>query len=122
MSGRTQRNRTLTTKGKAYSVRMVTQKNKASQRAKSKADMEGLIKSMQATDLGRPAEGARVEVAVAEERAAPAGPLLQPPIFRANQPKDEAMDGLADAMSKLGGKKRRKTHRRRRHRRRSARR
>ena len=122
MSGRTQRNRKQTPKGKEYQARMVTSKNTQSRRAKTKADMEDLIKGMEATDLGRPAEGARVEAAVAEERVAPAAPLLQPPIFVANQPKDEAMDGLADAMAKLGGRRRRRTHRRRRHRRRSTRR
>lgn len=123
MSGRTPRNKTPTVKGKAYTASRVSAKTKSLLRSKTKSDMEDLIKGMQATDLGRPAEGARVEAAVAEERVAPAGPILQPPIFTANAPRDEAMDGLASAMgsTRLGGK-RRKTRRHRRHRRRSVRR
>jgi hypothetical protein len=120
MSGRTQRKKTPTSKGKEYSDARVSLKNKFSEREKTKNDMEELVRGMQTTDLGRPAEGARVEAAAAEGRMAPTGPVLQPATFVPRSAEDEGMEGLSSAMARttMGGKRRRKNTRRRHKRRR----
>jgi hypothetical protein len=95
-------------------------------RGKTKSDMEDLISSMQATDLGRPAEGARVETELAQQvtPSVTSGPIIKAAIFVPPSRGDEDMDGLSSTMAnaKIGGKRKRKTRRRQRHRRRSHRR
>jgi hypothetical protein len=132
MSGRTPRNKTPTSKGKAYSAARLSVKNKAVMRSKNKSDMEDLIKGIDSTtDLGRPVEGAMAETAMGMERSLPLGPVIQPATFvypsavAAPPPPDETMDSLTSAMGKttMGGKYRRKhSRRRRKHRRRTHRR
>jgi hypothetical protein len=112
MSGRTQRNRKITPKGLEYKKQLAT----TSKKAKIKSDMQDLVKSMQATDLGRPAESAMAETTMLMQTSAPTGPIIQPATFVPSSV-DETMDSLSSAMRRttMGGKYRRRRRHRRRH-------
>jgi len=116
MSGRTQRNRKVTPKGVLYKKQLAI----SSKKAKNKSDMQDLVKSMQATDLGRPAESAIAETTMLIQSSAPRGPIIQPATF-VPPSVDGTMNSLSSAMRRttLGGKRRRRRRHRhtRRHRR-----
>ena len=110
MSGRTQRNRKITPKGLEYKKQLAT----TSKKAKTKADIQDLVKSMQATDLGRPAQSAMAETTMLMQASAPTGPIIQPATF-VPPAVDDTMDSLSSALRRttMGGKYRRRRTRRR---------
>ena len=105
MSGRTQRNRKVTPKGVLYKKQLAV----SSKKAKTKADMRDLVKSMEAMDLGRPAESAIAETTMLIQSSAPRGPSIQPATF-VPPSVDGTMDSLSSAMRRttMGGKHRRR--------------